>query len=185
VVAMAQGRPTRSFRAWRPQFIWMDVRLPIMNGLDAARCIRRLADGEDVKIAAITASAFTWQRQEVLEAGMDDFVCKPYRREEILECMARHLGVQYLYADQAASPDQPAFALRPEELTTLPAELRGELKSALVALEVGRIAELIGRISERDAVLGAALSHCADKLAYTPIWNALEAGNGALPEGAE
>ena len=116
---------------------------------------------------------------------MDDFVRKPYRREEILECMARLLGLRYLYADEAASLDQPASALRPEELTTLPGELRSELKSALVALDVGRIAELIGRITERDAALGAALSRCADKLAYTPIWNALEAGNGTLRKGVE
>ena len=51
-----------SFREWRPQFIWMDLRMPVMNGIEAAQRIRNLDGGKDVKIVAVTASGFESER---------------------------------------------------------------------------------------------------------------------------
>ena len=76
-----------SFREWRPQFIWMDLRMPVMDGIEATRRIRALDGGRDVKIVAVTASGFESQRSEVLAAGLDDYVRKPYRLDEIFDCM--------------------------------------------------------------------------------------------------
>jgi signal transduction histidine kinase/ligand-binding sensor domain-containing protein/ActR/RegA family two-component response regulator len=90
------------FEQWRPHFIWLDLQMPEMSGTEAARRIRGLEHGETVKIAAITASAFESDRQEVLAAGMDDFVRKPYRPGEIFDCLARHLPVHF------RRPEHPA-----------------------------------------------------------------------------
>ena len=81
------------FRTRQPHFIWMDWRMPVMDGLEATRRIRALEGGTEVKIAAVTASVFTSEREGMLRAGVDDFVRKPYRRSEILDCIARHLGI--------------------------------------------------------------------------------------------
>ena len=67
------------FQEWHPQLIWMDRRMPVMDGIEATRRIRQLPGGKDVKIVAVTASAFKEQRRKLLDAGMDDFVRKPYR----------------------------------------------------------------------------------------------------------
>jgi signal transduction histidine kinase/CheY-like chemotaxis protein len=83
------------FREWRPHFIWMDMRMPEMSGTDAARRIRELPGGLKVKIAAMTASAFASEREEVLAAGMDDFVRKPYHSDKVFDCMVRQLGVRF------------------------------------------------------------------------------------------
>jgi signal transduction histidine kinase/CheY-like chemotaxis protein len=172
----AQG--VEMFRSWQPHLIWMDLRLPVKGGLEVTREIRAMDGGREVKIVALTASAFARQRDEVLAAGMDDFLRKPYRPGEIFDCMARHLGVRYLFreASRVFAPD-PVAALRPEALAMLPERLREELAQALVRLDPGPIAEVIGRISEQDAQLGAALANCADRLAYTEILNALEHGH--------
>ena len=164
------------FGSWRPQFIWMDLRMPSMDGVEAVRHIRARAGGREVKIAAVSASVFSGQHDEVLAAGLDDFVRKPYRPADIFECLARHLGVQYRCLEVRASREEPAAALPREAIATLPAELRAELRDALVALRVDRIAEMIDRVRERDSVLGAALARCADRLAYTAIFQALEGG---------
>ena len=82
-------------RTWRPHFVWMDLRMPGMGGVEAARQIRALEGGRDVKIVAVSASVFASERSGVLAAGLDDFVGKPYRPGEIFDCMARHLGVRY------------------------------------------------------------------------------------------
>jgi signal transduction histidine kinase/ActR/RegA family two-component response regulator len=165
------------FRTWRPHFIWMDVRLPVMSGLKAARCIRALEGGQGVKIAAMTASTFIDQRREVLAAGLDDFVRKPYRPGDIFDCMARHLGVRYLYRVAPLATQEPASAPQPDALAALPRDLRGHLKDAVISLDVRRIASMIDRVAERDAALGRMLASCAEGFAYTAILNALDDGS--------
>src|SRR5204862_6420750 len=88
-VAEDGAQAVEAFSAWRPHFIWMDLRLPVIGGLEAARRIRELDGGREVKIVAATASAFSSQREEVLAEGFDNFFRKPYRREEIIDYMAQ------------------------------------------------------------------------------------------------
>ena len=162
------------FRAWQPHLIWMDIRLPVMGGLEASREIRALEGGRLVKIVALTASAFAQQREEVLAAGLDDFLRKPYRREEIFDCMSRHLGLQYVYKEgQRTRLAEPVATLRPEAISQLPETLRKELADALVRLDAGPIADAIGRVSQQDAQLGEGLSRLSSRFAYTEILNAL------------
>jgi signal transduction histidine kinase/ActR/RegA family two-component response regulator len=89
------------FQSWRPHLIWMDRRLPLMDGLEATRSIRALDGGRDVKIVGVSASVFASEREEMLAAGLDDFVRKPYLPNEIFDCMARHLNVSYHWSDAA------------------------------------------------------------------------------------
>jgi signal transduction histidine kinase/ActR/RegA family two-component response regulator len=96
------------FKTWKPHFIWMDRRLPGMDGLKAARCIRLMEGGSQVKIVGLSASVFVSEREEMLAAGLDDFVPKPYLPREVLDCMAQHLGVHYDYAESAIQPHRTA-----------------------------------------------------------------------------
>jgi CheY-like chemotaxis protein len=85
------------FHNWRPHFIWMDVRMPVMDGLEATRRIKQTEAGQSTPIAALTAHALEEEREVILAAGCNDFVRKPYRVEEIFEVMATHLGIRYTY----------------------------------------------------------------------------------------
>jgi CheY-like chemotaxis protein len=172
------------FRAWRPHFIWMDVGLAGIDGLDATKRIRRLAAGSKVKIVAVTASAFASQRAEVIAAGCDDFLRKPYRPNEIFECMARHIGVQYVLrpSSDATSVGTIAENLDTEDLASLPAALRDEIESAVISLDPGRIDLVLSKVSKQNDSLGVVLAHLADKLAYTRILQALQSCKTSLPE---
>lgn len=168
------------FRSWRPDFIWMDLRMPIMGGVEAAGHIRAMNGGREVKIAAVTAIASDSEREEVLAAGLDDFVRKPYRADELFGCMARHLGVRYdLRRGQPASAETAPAAVSPEDVAALPDEVREELKNSVIALDVKRIGSVIQRISERDARLAATLAAHADRLTYTVILDALGGRGGS------
>jgi hypothetical protein len=80
--------------------------------------------------------------------------------------------VRYRCTEPArAAPEARAESKR---LAALPEELRTELRHAVIALNVERIAGVIGRVSERDPVLGAVLARCAERFAYTAILKAVE-----------
>ena len=63
--------------------IFMDMQMPVMDGLEATRLIRTLAHGELIPIIAMTANAFEEDRQQCLAAGMSDFMAKPFDSESI------------------------------------------------------------------------------------------------------
>jgi PAS domain S-box-containing protein len=100
------------WQSYAPHLIWMDVRMPIMNGLEATQRIRQqetaLAEAlpettptrPPTKIIAITANVFEEERQPVLAIGCDDFVAKPCPETIFFEKMSKHLGVRYIYATQ-------------------------------------------------------------------------------------
>jgi signal transduction histidine kinase/DNA-binding NarL/FixJ family response regulator len=165
------------FKVWRPHFIWMDVRMPIMDGLEAARRIRKLEGGQLVKIVAITTSVIKEERDTAMAAGMDDLICKPYRPAEIYDCLRRYLGTSFVYLEEAppASSLKPSTVLHPKALASLPEALHGELGNALIHLDAARICDVIGRITELNPVLGRILAHHAGQLSYTAILQALKA----------
>jgi signal transduction histidine kinase/CheY-like chemotaxis protein len=148
----AQG--LKEFREWRPHFIWMDLRMPGMDGLESTRRIRACDGGREVKIAAVTASGYASERSGILDQGLDDCVRKPYRPAEIFECMARHLGVRYQGGEALRVSGEGTGSLAPEDLQALPDELRGELRNALMALDPARILSVIERVSLQNAALG-------------------------------
>jgi signal transduction histidine kinase/ligand-binding sensor domain-containing protein/CheY-like chemotaxis protein len=161
------------FESWQPHLIWMDLRLPVMNGVEAAAKIRAMEGGGKVKIVALTASAFEHEREEVLAAGLDDFLRKPFRQEEIFDCLARHLGVRYSYRRRQPLRQPDTFPVGPLDLTTLPRDLRSELAAAVVTLDNRLIGEVIARVAEHDAALSELLGGLAKRSAYTEIFKAL------------
>ena len=172
------------FQAWHPHFIWMDVRMPVMDGLEAARRIRAMSAGQEVKIAAVTASVFADERDKVLAAGMDDFVRKPYKEQDIFDCMARHLGLHFVYDESLVNEvEQELAPLTAEALAVLPADLLEKLKAALLSLDGQQIAGAIAAVTEQNQVLGRLLAQYANRLMYTAMLRAIQAV-GRTPESA-
>ncbi|MEJ2467056.1 MAG: response regulator [Candidatus Thiodiazotropha sp.] len=163
------------FRSWHPHFIWMDRRMPGMDGMEATRRIRELPGGKEVKIVAVTASAFAEQREEMLAVGMDDYVRKPFRATEIYDSLSKHLGVKYLYKDTPLAGGQDVD-LTPEMLNGLPERLRGELKKALESLDRSLIDTVIQQVATHDLVLHKQLLHLVDDFNYPAILRALRKG---------
>jgi CheY-like chemotaxis protein len=137
-----------AFEKESPDFIWMDMRMPVMDGYEAVRQIRKQSGGEKVPIIAITASALGEQRPEILAAGCDDMVIKPFREHEIFEVMARLLDLEYRYDENGAAIQKERINLTAEMLAELPPKLLQELREATRALNREAISEVIERIEE-------------------------------------
>jgi two-component system sensor histidine kinase/response regulator len=138
------------FQKWQPHFIWMDMRMPVMDGMEATRAIRALAEGERVPIVAFTASAFEEEKQEILDAGCDDVLTKPLEENRLFEMMERYLGVRFEREEPilAATGNLVSFAV-------LPAPTFHQLREAATALD----AETIRGIAAELALTHADLSH--------------------------
>ena len=85
------------FEQWHPDLIWMDIRMPVMDGLEAVRRIRATKAGAETKIIALTAHALEEERSPIMAAGCDDLVRKPFREQEIFDALARHLRLKFIY----------------------------------------------------------------------------------------
>src|SRR5581483_7042366 len=150
------------FAEWHPHFIWLDIGLPGMSGLEVATHIRELPGGREAKIVALTASVFEEQREAVLAVGVDDFVRKPARPGTVFERMAKLLGVRYV---QSTSTDMSIAGSGRRELAAvegLPEELKSQLLQAVLLLDKEGIADAIRLVSEIDPELGRELTRHGD-----------------------
>lgn len=83
--------------------VFMDIRMPVMDGLEAIQHIHGDMERNDLPCIAITASTLQHQNQEVLDAGFDYFIAKPFRFEQVYECLEKFLGVQFIYEEAEES----------------------------------------------------------------------------------
>jgi hypothetical protein len=72
--------------------ILMDMQMPHMDGLEATRRIREMANGARPAILAFTANAFVEDQAHCLEAGMNDFIAKPIEAEKLFELLVKWLS---------------------------------------------------------------------------------------------
>ena len=74
----------------------MDVQMPVMNGLEATAAIRdkERSSGEHLPIIALTAGVMVWDRQKCLQAGMDDYIAKPFQTQALMNVLAAHAAPQ-------------------------------------------------------------------------------------------
>ena len=166
------------WESWHPDLMFMDTRMPVMSGLEATRQIRvrqrelerypDTAPRHRTTIIALTASAFEDRRGEILAAGSDDFMHKPFREASIFEIVSRYLGVRYLYeAESPSTVSQETTSVNPSDRSIL--EGLGEMpESWLIRLEEAAskvreklVFELIDEIPPDRSSLAACLRDLA------------------------
>ncbi len=151
---------------WEPHLIWMDMRMPVMDGYEATQHIKATLKGQATVIIALTAHAFSEERSSILEVGCDDFMTKPFREEVLFEKMATHLGVQYIYAEEnlltsSQLPVQP-LQLTIDGLNVMPREWVQKLYQAALAMDEEVVIELMQQIPEEKAMLAHTLTNWVD-----------------------
>ncbi len=163
------------FEQWQPHLIWMDIRMPIMGGKEATRLIKATEAGAQSKIIALTAHALEDERNEILAAGCDELIRKPYRESEIHGALARHLGLEFEYEKQSDGPVVTKHQdLDATLLGELPVELVQGLKEATLLLDRERCLASVGLISEHNVNLGMQLRGMVEDMQYRDILTAVD-----------
>jgi signal transduction histidine kinase/CheY-like chemotaxis protein len=163
------------FEQWHPHLIWMDIRMPVMDGREATRRIKQTETGANTKIIALTAHALEEERREILASGCDDFLRKPYRDWEIFAALTKHLGIRFRYADEChPGIEQKACALSVDQFDALPQEITNDLLKAVELLDSPRILEVIHRIGDMDQDLAMRLRDMVKNLQYKELLGVLD-----------
>ena len=178
------------WRSWRPHLIWMDIRMPEMDGLEATQQIRQLQNpSEDpVVIIALTASIFEEEHQEILTIGCNDWVRKPFRQEVILAKIAEYLGVVYVYetkdvdrrfqADQLSSKNHLLHTdqLNGDHLKSMSPKWRSQLREAAICARDQRLFRLIDEIPPEHSPLANVLVDLVNNFRYDKIMDLIQRG---------
>ncbi|MEW6266318.1 MAG: cache domain-containing protein [Thermodesulfobacteriota bacterium] len=167
---------------WHPHLIWMDIRMPVMNGLEATRHIKATEAGAQTRIVAVTAHALEEEWREILAAGCDDFIRKPYHDVEILDVLTKHLGVRFVYEEET-TPADGAVQLNAAALAELPDDLLNALEQALVRIDIDAVDRAIEEIRAHSPFLAEALAAVAKDLQFGRMLRLVRAARaGAGPE---
>jgi PAS domain S-box-containing protein len=97
---------------FKPDLVLMDLRLPGgIDGLEATRRLRAGPRGKELKIVAVSASAYDIDQRECREAGCDDFLAKPFREEELWDTIGRALKLTWQISDEDRGTISPSALL--------------------------------------------------------------------------
>jgi signal transduction histidine kinase/DNA-binding NarL/FixJ family response regulator len=160
---------------WAPHLIWMDMRMPVMDGYEATQKIKGTVKGNATAIIALTASVLEEEKAIVLSAGCDDFVRKPFRQSEIFDTMAKHLGVEYIYEENnSKNQENQAKKITAQDLEIMPPAWLKQAHQACIELDDELMIELIAQIPENNSLLIQQLTNLTDSFQFKTIKQLIE-----------
>jgi len=168
------------WREWHPNLILMDMRMPIIDGYEATQQIKATPEGKNTVIIALTASAFEEERIEILSAGCDDFMRKPFQEAELLTKIGQYLNVDYLY-EEAEDTGNEGEKLRSEltqaSLKVMPESWRSQLYDAAAQVDNEEIFQLLKEIPEDYQALAEGLADLAEQFRCDRIIDLAKSGD--------
>jgi signal transduction histidine kinase/CheY-like chemotaxis protein len=171
------------WETFEPHLIWMDMRMPVMDGYEATKHIKATTKGQATAIIALTASSQEEERVVVLSAGCNDFLRKPFHEIDLFEIMHKHIGVSFVYEDPTPRDasrikDREPDALITAALAELPGEWFANLEQAILNVDLKLIFALIEQIRPGNAELANALKDYINNFEYDKILSLIPANAG-------
>ena len=161
---------------WEPHLIWMDMRMPIMDGYEATKHIKSTTKGSATAVIALTASVLEEEKAVILSAGCDDFIRKPFTEHTIFDALAKHLGVKYIYAETPppTSKDLPESVLTSPQLTCMPKEWITQLYEAALEANSNLVLQLVEEIPKTETRLIQSLTKMVRLFQFEQIVDLIE-----------
>ncbi len=167
------------FSQWMPDIIFMDMRMPKMDGLTATRHIKATEKGCQTPVIALTGNIFEEDRRNIIAAGCDDYLPKPLEEQQLFDVLTKHLKVTFIRESSKPQHDTPPLeaAVTIEEMAQLPVPLLSELRKISLELDLEKLKGHLDQIQTTHPVLGASLSKLSNSFRFEEIYNLCE---GAL-----
>ncbi|MGL5922107.1 DAHL domain-containing protein [Chroococcidiopsis sp.] len=156
------------WQSWQPHLIWMDLRMPVMDGYAATKQIKSAPDAPIIIV--LTGSAFEEERQIAVATGCDDFIRKPFRAEVLFEKMTEYLGVQYIYKEEEGRKALDSNRnLHASSLQVMPVEWIEQLRQAAICVNAKLLHQLIAQIPLSHASLAQSIAHLVNNFQFEEI----------------
>ncbi|MFM2313846.1 MAG: hypothetical protein RLZZ04_3122 [Cyanobacteriota bacterium] len=168
------------WQQWHPHLILMDMRMPIIDGYEATQRIKAEPEGKSTVVIALTASAFEEERVEILSAGCDDFMRKPFQEAELLTKIGQYLGVSYLYEaaeESSREGGNQLTELTPASLAVMSESWRSQLYDAAAQVDNEEIFQLLKEIPEDYQALAKGLADLAEQFRCDRIIDLAKSGD--------
>ncbi|MFB2875284.1 AAA family ATPase [Floridanema aerugineum] len=162
------GEAIKMWQEYSPHLIFMDMRMPVMDGYEAAKQIKNTINGQATAIIAVTASSFEEEKAPIFSSGCDDFICKPFREEHIFELLQKHIGVQFIFELVSTSVNHEKI-LTKSNLAGLPSDFLLNLQQAITNLDLERIQTVIGKIRKIDRQLASKIEASVENFQYEQL----------------
>jgi predicted ATPase/signal transduction histidine kinase/CheY-like chemotaxis protein/tRNA A-37 threonylcarbamoyl transferase component Bud32 len=157
---------------YSPHLIFMDMRMPVMDGYEASKRIKATTKGEATAIVAITASSFDEEKAILLSSGCNDFIRKPFKEANIFDALHKHIGVAFVFEEVNSTPvftETEVNILTESALAELPSELVVNLQQGICHLDLELIQTVIRQIQEINEPLSRAIAGCIKKFQYEQL----------------
>ena len=172
----ANGRQALEiWERWQPHLIWMDIRMPVMDGLEATKRIRKLETGNSI-IIALTASSFQEEQNDILKAGCDAVVRKPFHETGIVEMLEKHLALRFLYEEDEPQdePEDVAPPVTSAMLAALPPEWLAEFQVVVESLDSDAALAILGQLDKTHANAAQALTKLVSAYRFDTLQSLME-----------
>lgn len=159
---------------YQPDLIWMDMRMPVMDGYTATRQIKEKPQGKNTVIIALTANGLQEEEHIIFEAGCDDILIKPFKEDELFSKIAKYLGIKYVYENEKIQDYLPinlTQSLTPENFKEMPLAWVKQLHQMALSGDDTKVKELIQQIPDSQVELVEILNILVNEFRLDTISN--------------
>jgi signal transduction histidine kinase/FixJ family two-component response regulator len=164
IEATSGSEAVEQFAAGRPDMIFMDVKMPGVDGIEATRRIRALERGKAIPIIMLSASVFQDERESVLRTGGNEFIGKPFQEYEIWNALERHLGLAFVRGPSSRRAKVEGVALTKQQVAALGVDMVNQIREALETGFVARIPAIVANVTAEHRATAGALTRLANDL---------------------
>ena len=160
------------FEEWPPDLILMDMRMPVMDGYEATRRIKLLENGAQTPVIVMTANIFEGEINRIETMGIQGYICKPFRENDLFDTIGKVLGIKFIYEDETYTSQTKYFyddEVIAANILRLSASLVLQMQNAVAVADINRLKKLITSIDADNSQLAQHLMTMAKNYDYNRL----------------
>lgn len=157
---------------WNPQIILMDLVMPVMDGFETTRLLRKGPQHRSSCIIALSASTLQSHQERIFAAGFNAFIGKPYLLQDLLAAIAQHSSCRFTAATELRLAD--SSVVDASHLAALPDFILSKLRQAVLIGDLARLQGLVPDIQMYDPALAALITEALDSFDFSILQTLLQ-----------